>query len=95
MADLKVFETVNSLSTGAPGSGCFCLRVVRLLGNPNGHRLRRILIVLVVIVGSDQGRRMSRLIPPLYMRSNSRQSHVPHQGVRGSRAPGDARLSEP
>lgn len=78
MADLKVLEAVNSSSTGAPGSGCSRLRVVRFLGSPNGRRLRRVLVVLVVIVGSDRGRRMPRLISPLHLRSDSRQSHVPH-----------------
>ena len=65
MADLKVFEAVNSLSTGVLGSGSFCLRVVRLLVSPNGRLLRRVLVVLVVIVGSDRGRRDAQIDPVL------------------------------
>ena len=95
MTDLTVSETVNSLSTRAPRSGCFCLRVARFLGSPNDRRLRRVLVVLVVIVGSYRGRRTPRLTPPLYLQSDSRQLHVPYQGVRSSRPPGDAQLSEP
>ena len=95
MTDLTVFKTVSSLSTGAPRSACFCLRVVRFLGSPNDRCLRRVLVVLVVIVGSYRGRRTPRLIPLLYLQSDSRQSYVPYQGVRSSRPPGNAQLSEP
>ena len=68
MADLKVFEAVNSSSTGVSGSGSFCLRVVRLLVSPNGRLLRRVLVVLVVIpviVGSDRSRRSAQIDPVL------------------------------
>lgn len=56
LAELKLSEAANSSSVGPLGSGCLCLRVVRLLVSPNGRCLRRGLVVRVVIVGSDRGR---------------------------------------
>jgi len=91
MTDLTVSETVNSLSTRAPRSGCFCLRVVRFLGSPNDRRLRRVLVVLVVIVGSYRGRRTPRLTPPLYLQSDSKQlrgcAAPAHRGTRNCQNP--------
>ena len=94
MADPKDFEAANSLSAGALGSAWICLRVVRFLGSPNGRRLRRVLAVLVVIVGSDRSRKdaqiASVLTPAIRLKAVACTAHT--QTLLSAQLPSDQML---